>query len=51
MFLLLKSVLHFFEINKINLLIVYKTRKNRKFKIIIKRFNYKRIDSTIKLYF
>ena len=51
MFLLSKNASHFFEINKINLLIAYKTRKNRKFEIITKKFNRERIDSTIKLCF
>ena len=51
MFLLLKNVLHFFEISKINLSIVYKARKNRKFEVTTKKFNRKRIDSTIKLCF
>ena len=51
MFLLSKNISHFFKINKINLSIVYKTRKNRKFEITTKKLNYERIDSTIKLYF
>ena len=51
MFLLSKSASHFFKINEINLLIIYKTRKNRKFEIITKKFNREHIDSTIKLYF
>ena len=51
MFLLLKNASYFFEINGINLLIAYKTRKNRKPEITTKKFNCKRIDSTIKLYF
>ena len=51
MFLLLKNALYFFEINEINLLIVYKTRKNRKLKITTKKLNCKHIDLTIKSYF
>ena len=38
-FLLFENALFFYEINVINLSIVYETRKSRKFEITIKKFN------------